>query len=77
MCGKSGGDCGLHVGHIISVKAGVDSGLTDAQINDPENLMCMCDECNLGMGQETVPLRFAVRLFWARKKIQGDTNDSN
>lgn len=72
LCGKRG--CNLHVGHLISVDHGIKSGLTDEQINDPENLCSLCDECNLGIGSEVIPLRFAVALFMARLRNRGITN---
>jgi 5-methylcytosine-specific restriction endonuclease McrA len=63
----------LHVGHIVSVDAGLAYGLTDEEINNDENLVAMCQECNLGMGAEPMPLRVAValiraRISWARKE---------
>lgn len=56
----------LHIGHIISVKAGVALGLSDEQINDAENLAVMCDECNLGVGDEPLPLKLAVGILLSR-----------
>lgn len=56
----------LHVGHIISVEAGLTFGLSDEEINHDENLVAMCDECNLGMGAEPMPLRAAIALLRAR-----------
>jgi hypothetical protein len=56
----------LHVGHIISVNVGMAQGLTDRELNDDENLMALCDECNLGLGQEVIPLRLAVAIVLAR-----------
>lgn len=64
LCGKA--DAVLHVGHLISVKHGLMQGLTELEINDDENLCCLCDECNLGLGEEPVSLRFAVALVMAR-----------
>ena len=62
----------LHVGHIISVDSGLRFGMSDAELNDDENLMCLCETCNLGMGPEPMPLRNAIavlraRLAWARE----------
>lgn len=56
----------LHVGHIVSVDAGLRFGLTDIEINDDENLLCLCEECNLGFGKEPMPLRIAVTVLRAR-----------
>jgi len=66
LCGKTGGV--LHVGHLVSVDAGMRSGMTDAEINDEENLCSLCDECNLGMGATPIPLRLAVAMVMARIK---------
>jgi hypothetical protein len=69
LCGKQPGDnASLHVGHLLSVKAAMDAGLSDAEINDDSNLAAMCDECNLGLGQEPVPLRLAVALVLSRAR---------
>jgi len=57
---------GLHVGHIISVKSGHDSGLTDQEINSDENMIAECDQCNLGHGSEPVPLRMYIAILMAR-----------
>lgn len=59
-------DRNLHVGHIISVDAGMQFGLSDAEINDDENLVALCEECNLGQGHEPMPLRVAVSVLRAR-----------
>lgn len=59
-------DRNLHVGHIISVDAGMQFGLSDAEINDDENLVALCEECNLGQGNEPMPLRIAISVLRAR-----------
>lgn len=59
-------DRNLHVGHIVSVDSGLMSGLSDAEINDDENLVTQCEECNLGQGNEPMPLRVAVAVLRAR-----------
>jgi hypothetical protein len=41
-------------------------GLTEIEINDDENLAALCEECNLGLGDETVPLRLAIAMVLAR-----------
>lgn len=66
LCGKSIADSPVHVGHLLSVKDGFERGLSDAEINGEENLAAFCEECNLGMGKETVPLRLAVAIVLAR-----------
>lgn len=66
LCGKSGESAILHVGHIVSVEEGLKSGLSEVELNDDENLMSLCDECNLGIGSEPVLLKFAIRVYMAR-----------
>ena len=63
LCGASGN---LHVGHIVSVDDGLAHGLSDREINDDENLATMCEECNLGLGAQTLPLRLAISILRAR-----------
>lgn len=58
----------LHVGHLLSVADGFAAGLTEIELNHDENLCALCEECNLGLGHETIPLRFAIRLL--RQRIQ-------
>lgn len=65
-CGASGAGVVLHVGHIISVDYGLRFGLADAELNHDENLMCLCEACNLGMGPEPMPLRVAIAVLRAR-----------
>lgn len=56
----------LHVGHLLSVDEGVRQGLNDQQINSEENLAAMCDECNLGMKAEAMPLWLILAILKAR-----------
>ncbi len=63
LCGASGL---LHVGHIVSVKRSVSLGWTDAEINDDENLAAMCEQCNLGLGADMVPLRIILAIYMRR-----------
>lgn len=69
LCGDNGN---MHVGHLISVKRGLEHGMTETDLNSDENLCCMCDQCNLGVGKEPVPIRFAVALAMAR--LRGNEN---
>lgn len=64
LCGHAGGV--LHVGHMISVAAGLQFGVPDDEINDDENLVTMCEECNLGQGALPISLRLAVVILRAR-----------
>jgi 5-methylcytosine-specific restriction endonuclease McrA len=63
LCGAKGD---LHVGHLLSVKEGLRLGLTEVELNNDENLAAFCPECNLGLGQEVVPLRLMVSILMAR-----------
>lgn len=56
----------LHVGHVVSVDAGLATGLKDEEINDEENLIAQCEECNLGQGAQPIPLRVAIAILKAR-----------
>lgn len=56
----------LHAGHVVSVEAGFAIGLSDAEINDEENLIAVCDECNLGQGAQPIALSVAIRILRAR-----------
>lgn len=67
ICGrKPNGEDGLHVGHLLSVKRGMEAGLSDTEINGEENLAAMCGECNLGIGDLPIPLRLAISIVKAR-----------
>jgi 5-methylcytosine-specific restriction endonuclease McrA len=69
LCGK-GPDSGatMHVAHLVSVKQGLANGLTETELNSDENLVCACDECNLGLGKETISLRLALSIQMARMR---------
>lgn len=69
-------DTTLHVGHIVSVKAGFDIGMSDVEINDEENLIAVCEECNLGQGAQPIPLRTAIAILRARISWRNKTGGS-
>jgi len=56
----------LHVGHLISVDAGLRMGMTEDEVHDEENLAAMCEPCNLGIGKQPLPLTLAIRIVRAR-----------
>lgn len=60
FCGAPSSVSPLHVGHLVSVKDGFDLGLSDQEINHDENLAAMCDQCNLGLGDSTLSLRYIL-----------------
>lgn len=63
VCGAHGR---LHVGHIVSVMVGLRFGMTEDRLNDDENLMALCEECNLGQGAEPMSLPLAIAVLRAR-----------
>lgn len=65
ICGTRGN---VHVGHVISVIDGHRLGLGDDVLNSDENLICECEECNLGGGAQTLPLRMFVAILRSREK---------
>lgn len=64
LCGTDGKQ--LHVGHILSVKDGLGMGLNEFELNSDENLMSLCEECNLGMGNISLAPRVYVGLLKRR-----------
>jgi 5-methylcytosine-specific restriction endonuclease McrA len=72
LCGK-GPESGaaMHVSHLVSVKQGLESGLTELELNSDENLVCACDECNLGLGRRS---RFVLlwRFRWYDLGVESD-----
>jgi 5-methylcytosine-specific restriction endonuclease McrA len=73
LCGIGADLTYLHVGHLISVKQGMAEGLSDAEINHQENLAALCESCNEGMGDESVPLRMMLRIVALRIGIRRAT----
>jgi hypothetical protein len=72
LCGALPGlEGGLQVGHCVSVERGLELGMTEVELNDDENLVAMCAECNLGLGSEPVPVRFVLRALMVRLRAQG------
>lgn len=74
LCGRQDE---LHVGHLLSVKAGLVDGLTELEINSDENLCAMCAECNLGLGKKPLPVRLMVALLMARTKHASESQPSS
>jgi 5-methylcytosine-specific restriction endonuclease McrA len=56
----------LHVGHILAVAVGLSYGLTEVELNHDENLLALCEECNLGQGGAPMSLRLAIAIVRAR-----------
>jgi hypothetical protein len=55
FCGRRPPEVILHVAHVVSVQVGSDLGLTEDQINHPDNLITGCEECNLGQRASSPP----------------------
>lgn len=81
-------DSPLTIGHLLSVKAAKEMGLSEDDYNSDENLAAMCEACNLGLGSEPVPLKFVFQLLTARLRLKnpelmndphetGDTGEPN
>lgn len=68
LCEICGGGGNLHLGHALSVKDGLEAGFTEADLNSDENLFACCEECNLGLGSEPLPLRLFIGII--RRRIQ-------
>ena len=62
-CELCGSTKNLHIGHLLSVTDGLALGLTEAQLNDDANLSAMCEECNLGIGKDSVTARLYAALL--------------
>jgi hypothetical protein len=60
----------VHVGHLISVEDGLREGLDDATLNHQENLAALCESCNLGLGDQSVPLRTLLRITALRLGVR-------
>jgi 5-methylcytosine-specific restriction endonuclease McrA len=58
----------LHIGHVLSVDDGRALGATDEELFDDENLVTVCEECNLGQGSRSLLPRLALRLIRAAKR---------
>lgn len=70
LCGVGIDDTVMHVGHLISVEDGLKEGLTDQHLNHQENLAAMCQECNLGIGKDSTPLRTLLRVTALRLGVR-------
>lgn len=68
LCGKLAADSPLHISHLVSIYDGLRFGIPTSTLNSDENLAMMCEECNVDMGNETVPLRLAVTILAIRTR---------
>lgn len=68
VCG-AGSDQGhnLHIDHAICVVDGLNLGLTEGELNSDENLVTLCESCNLGKGRKPIELRLLVAVMKRRR----------
>lgn len=66
LCGRKPPEVVLHVDHLVSVAVGAEAGLTEAELNDDENLAALCEECNLGKGERPISPRLFCAMLRAR-----------
>jgi hypothetical protein len=75
LCGRSAAeDVQLTVGHLVSVKDGQRLGVDEALIWDDLNLAAMCDTCQLGLSDQSVPVVvfLALALLRAQRARRDD-----
>ena len=58
------------MGHVVSVNDGLAIGLSDSVLYDEWNLCTMCEECNSGLGEQSLFLPEALRLYHRWKLMQ-------
>jgi 5-methylcytosine-specific restriction endonuclease McrA len=64
VCGKHGSaETVLHVAHIVSLADGLEHGLDAQLLNSDENLVTLCEECNLGLGRRSLRARSILRAL--------------
>ena len=57
---------GLHVGHVVSIDAGVKAGVSLEVLNSDENLIAECEECNLGHGRAPLAMAVFIAILMTR-----------
>jgi 5-methylcytosine-specific restriction endonuclease McrA len=75
LCGRSAAeDVQLTVGHLVSVKDGQRLDVDEALIWDDLNLAAMCDTCQLGLNDQSVPVVvfLALALLRAQRARRDD-----
>lgn len=58
----------MHVGHLVSEYDLRTSGLPPEAVRNFDNLAWCCDQCNLGMGRQSLPLHQALVFLWRRSR---------
>jgi len=75
LCGRAGADgVPLTIAHLVSVKDGRRLGADDNLIWDDLNLAAMCDTCQLGLSDQSVPpvVYLALMLLRAQRARRDD-----
>lgn len=68
LCNKK--DCNLHVDHALSIDAAKSQGISESIYNSDENLIAMCEECNLGKKNIALPIRILIGILMARSNLK-------
>jgi len=78
FCGRSAATDGvnLQVGHALPVASAVAHEIPRELLYCDDNLLTLCEECNLGMGAEPIEPRLLIqiiraRLAWKRRRPPG------
>jgi 5-methylcytosine-specific restriction endonuclease McrA len=61
-------DVPLDVAHIVSVRDGLELGLSDAILYSDDNLVAMCASCNSGLSSHTIPAHRLLLIFALRSQ---------
>ena len=56
----------LHIGHAISVRDGKLMVVSERELYDDENLLALCEECNVGQASDTLSVPFLVLVLRIR-----------
>lgn len=69
FCGIDLQVSGHHIDHMVSVKDCMAAGMIELDFNSDDNLIALCEECNLGKGSDSLhPRLLAIALRCARRK---------
>ena len=68
LCNKR--DCNIHVDHALSIDAARAQGLDETVYNSNENLIALCEECNLGKSNMALPVRILIGILMARNNLK-------
>lgn len=67
ICGTSGVEAKLHIGHLISRKDSIDFGLDAKIYDDPLNLVPMCEDCNNGLYFNSVEVALLAKAILIKR----------